>query len=115
VNQSARREEGHGRHRLTSAVEWFWIAILGSVLGLALLGIDIAWRAADQDLPAAIYLERLRLPEAALVPAGSPVRRPDAIHSGIDLRFSPWLPQCQAPAQLPLFLDGEREKEIRRP
>jgi hypothetical protein len=112
MNRSPQPEpvDGDGRHLLATAVRWFWTAILGALLGLALLGIDIAWRAKSQDRPAAAYMDRLGLPQQALAPAGSALRRPDAPHPGLDLRFSPCLPRSQGPALPLLFFEDQPER-----
>jgi hypothetical protein len=97
-----------GRFEITS---WFWIAILGSIVALTLLGIDIILRASVQDKPAMAFMEKLGLSQPALLPAASPKRLPAARHPAVDLRYSPDVSHRLEPVHPLFFFEDRQERE----
>jgi len=64
------------------------IAISASVLlGLAATA-DLTLRSARQNDSANSWMKAMTLSAPALWPAGSPMRHPETLHPGVDLRFS---------------------------
>jgi hypothetical protein len=61
------------------------------ILLLALLGVDLFFRLPGQTKEAELWMERFSLSTPALWTAGSPMRHPETVHPGVDLRFSPGL------------------------
>ena len=67
------------------------IAVSSSVLMVLVIAADLLLRVPHQDEPAWVWMNALTLSAPALYSAGSPMRHPELLHPGIDLRFSPGL------------------------
>ncbi len=67
------------------------IAILASALVVLVTAADWLLRAPHQDEAARAWMNELTLSAPALWAAGSPIRHPETVHPGVDLRFSPGL------------------------
>ena len=65
------------------------IAILVSVLVVLVAAADGLLRAPHQDEAARVWMNALALSAPALWVAGSPMRHPETVHPGVDLRYSP--------------------------
>ena len=67
------------------------IAILASALVVLVTAADGLLRVPHQDDAARAWMNELTLSAPALWAAGSPIRHPETVHLGVDLRFSPGL------------------------
>jgi hypothetical protein len=91
-----------------------WVAT-AALLGLMVL--DSSLRSSREHPFGQPLVERLWLSNLSVVPSGRPFRNPQALHPGVDLRFSPLLPPVEAePAGLlltrpdPGFLEGRSKR-----
>lgn len=67
------------------------IVIIASVVVVLAAAADLLLRAPLRDDPASAWMRALTLSAPTLWPAGSPMRHPETVHPGVDLRFSPAL------------------------
>jgi hypothetical protein len=63
------------------------IAIGASALVALATAADLFSRGGPQDDAAGVWMQAMALSTPALWPAGSPVRHPETVHPGVDLRF----------------------------
>lgn len=66
------------------------VAILLPLVIYALIGLDVALRASDQDQCAVQWMARLDMSVPALWPAAGVPRNPESLPMAIDLRISPF-------------------------
>lgn len=67
------------------------MAISVSVLLVGITAADLFLRVDHQNDGARAWMKTMTLSAPALWPAGSPMRHPETVHPGVDLRFSPGL------------------------
>lgn len=67
------------------------VAIIASALVVLATAADLWLRVPHQDDAARAWMKELTLFAPALWAAGGPMRHPEAVHPGVDLRFSPGL------------------------
>jgi len=63
------------------------IAVSASLLLALATAADVMLRAAHQDDSAGAWMNAMSLSAPALWTAGSPMRHPETLHPGVDLRF----------------------------
>lgn len=64
------------------------IATTASILLVLATAADLLWRVARQNDGAGAWMKTMNLSSPALWTAGSPLRHPETVHPGVDLRFS---------------------------
>ena len=67
------------------------IAIIATLLVVFATATDLWLRVSHQDDTASAWMKGLTLSAPALWTAGSPMRHPETVHPGVDLRFTPGL------------------------
>lgn len=67
------------------------IAISTTLFVVLAVGADLFLRVPHQGFTASQWMKELKLSAPALWTAGTPMRHPETIHPGVDLRFSPGL------------------------
>ncbi len=90
--QHRSNESNPWRPRLCrSARHLLIIAISATALVFLATAADLLLRVPRQDDTAVTWMKTLSLSAPALWPAGSPMRHPETVHPGVNLRFSPGL------------------------
>jgi hypothetical protein len=64
------------------------IAVGSGMLLLLATAADMSLRQARQEDSAGAWMKAMALSAPALWPAGSPMRHPETVHPGVDLRFT---------------------------
>jgi hypothetical protein len=64
------------------------VAVSASMLLVLAMTADLLSRVAHQDDSAGAWMKAMTLSAPALWTAGSPMRHPEMVHPGVDLRFS---------------------------
>ena len=71
-----------------SARRLLMVAVSASMLLVLATAADLLLRNAHQDDSAGAWMKAMTLSAPALWTAGSPMRHPETVHPGVDLRFS---------------------------
>ena len=72
----------HGARRL------LMVAATASMLLVVATAADLLLRVAQEDDNASAWMKAMTLSAPALWTAGNPMRHPETVHPGVDLRFS---------------------------